>query len=80
MPEQNNTDGKLSDFLEKKLLSDENCSDAFVNMPEQTEMAINVVDGKIVIAFRKPVKFVTFNREQAFALADVLMSLACNIK
>jgi len=46
----------------------------------EVAMALNIIHGKIVIAFERPAKSVAFNRQQAIVLANLLMSAACNIK
>ena len=48
-------------------------------IPKDVNIAINIIDSKVVIAFREPIKAVTFKRQQAIDLANILISAACNI-
>ena len=79
MSKQNN-EGKLPDFLEDKFLPENKEKDIFTKTPEKIEMMLNVIDNKVVLVFRHPVKTLVFNRQQTITLANILMSAACNIK
>ena len=54
--------------------------DVFTEVPEKIEMMPNIVDNKVVFVFRHPLKTLVFNRQQAIALANILMSSTCTIK
>lgn len=61
------------------LFPNENGKGVPKEIPKEVNVAINIVDGKVVIAFREPVKAITFARQQAIDLAHILISAACNI-
>ncbi len=47
-------------------------------IPKEFNIAINVVDGKVVLAFREPVKSLMFTRQQAIKIANIFISAACD--
>ncbi len=47
-------------------------------IPKEFNIAINIIDGKIIMAFRDPVKSLSFSRDQAIKLASIFLSCACD--
>ncbi len=47
-------------------------------IPKNINIAINIINGQLVLAFREPVKAIRFTREQAIQLANIFISAACD--